>query len=64
MDTQSRNDVISFWHSVYSESEGYENRLGWTGSIGNNEPGSTSAAFKNDVERRINYYRFAQAAKR
>ena len=57
VDTQSRNDVISFWHSVYSESEGYENRLGWTGSIGNNDPGSTSAAFKNDVERRINYYR-------
>lgn len=57
VDTQSRNDVISFWNSVYSESEGYENRLAWTGSIGNNEPGSTSAAFKNDVERRINYYR-------
>jgi hypothetical protein len=57
VDTQSRNDVISFWHSVYSESEGYENRLGWTGSIGNNDPGSTSATFKNDVERRINYYR-------
>ena len=57
VDTQSRNDVISFWNSVYSESEGYENRLAWTGSIDNNEPGSTSAAFKNDVERRINYYR-------
>ena len=57
VDTQSRNDVISFWNSVYSESEGYENRLAWTGSIDNNAPGSTSAAFKNDVERRINYYR-------
>jgi hypothetical protein len=57
VDTQSRNDVISFWNSVYSESEGYEARLAWTGSIGNNEPGFTSAAFKNDVERRINYYR-------
>jgi len=57
VNTQSRNDVISFWNSVYSESIGYENRIAWDGSITNNERGTTSTAFKKDVERRINFYR-------
>ena len=57
VDTQSRNDVISFWNSVYSESEDYQDRLAWDGSIANNDPGTTSTAFKKDVERRINFYR-------
>ena len=57
VDTQSRNDVISFWHSVYKQSEGYETRINWTGSVNSGTPGTTSSAFKNDVERRINYYR-------
>lgn len=57
VDTQSRNDVVSFWNSVYVESTGYEAHLAWDGSMANNEPGSTSAAFKKDVERRINFYR-------
>ncbi len=57
VNTQSRNDVISFWHSVYRQSEGYEDRINWTGSIGSGNPGTTSAAFKDDIERRINYYR-------
>ena len=45
VDTQSRNDVISFWHSVYMESENFENLS------------TSSQEFKNDVQRRINYYR-------
>lgn len=57
VNTQSRNDVISFWNSVYQKSEGYENRIGWTGSISSGNPGTTSGQFKNDVERRINYFR-------
>ena len=57
VDTQSRNDVISFWNSIYIESTGYEDRLAWNGSIAANDPGSTSTAFKKDVERRINFYR-------
>jgi len=55
VDRQSRNDVIAFWHAVYKESEGYENRVNWTGL--SNGPGTTSALFKGDVQRRINYYR-------
>lgn len=57
VDTQSRNDVISFWHCVYQQSEGYESRIGWTGSISSGNPGTTSANFQNDVLRRINYFR-------
>ena len=45
VDTQSRNDVISFWHCVYMESENFQ-----TKSI-------LSADFRNDVQRRVNYYR-------
>lgn len=57
VDTQVRNDVISFWHNVYMESEGYENRINWTGSVTGGTAGTTSAAFKDDVQRRINFYR-------
>jgi len=45
VDTESRNDVISFWNCVYMESEGFESLS------------PTSTDFKNDVQRRINYYR-------
>ncbi|NWK55474.1 hypothetical protein HW115_07615 [Verrucomicrobiaceae bacterium N1E253] len=57
VDRQSRNDVVSFWHGVYMESEGYADRIQWTGSVAGAAPGSTSSAFKGDVQRRINYYR-------
>ncbi len=57
VDTHSRNDVISFWNSVYHASEGYQSHVDWTGSINGNDIGSTSTAFRNDVLRRINYYR-------
>lgn len=57
VNTQSRNDVISFWNSVYQKSEGYQQRMNWTGSTSPQEPGTISTAFKNDIERRINFYR-------
>lgn len=56
VDRQSRSDVASFWHHIYQASEGYEDRMQWTGALGVG-PGTTSAAFKDDVQRRINYYR-------
>ncbi len=56
VDTNNRNDVIAFWNAVYLASEGYESRVGWNGNyIGT--PGTTSLAFVNDVERRLNYFR-------
>ena len=39
VDRQSRNDVVSFWHAVYMGSEGYQDRVNWTGSISGNNPG-------------------------
>jgi hypothetical protein len=56
VDRQSRTDVVSFWHAVYKQSEGFEARMNWTGdlSVG---AGTTSAEFKGDVQRRINYFR-------
>ena len=56
VDLADRNDVLSFWHAVYQASEGFENRVGWTGDYqGNN--GTVSSEFVGDVERRLNYFR-------
>lgn len=56
VNNQDRNDVIAFWHAVYQASEGYEDRIAWTGNYtGNN--GTISAIFVDDVERRLNYFR-------
>lgn len=57
VDTSQRNDVVSFWQSVYRGSEGYENRIGWTGSYATGAPGTVAAAFADDVERRVNFVR-------
>jgi hypothetical protein len=56
VDSQNRNDVVAFWHAVYQASEGYEKRIGWTGNY-NGKSGTTSDAFVDDVERRVNYFR-------
>ena len=60
VDTSSRNDVVSFWQGVYLKSEGYQNRVAWTGnysSVAAGAEGTTAAAFVADVERRTNCIR-------
>ena len=59
VDTQSRNDVLAFWHGVYLESDDFEDHIGWTGSYstGAGAEGTNSATFITDTERRLNYYR-------
>ncbi|MCW1924223.1 thrombospondin type 3 repeat-containing protein [Luteolibacter arcticus] len=60
VDTSSRNDVVAFYHSIYQASEGYQNRVAWTGnytSTAAGAEGTTSAVFAGDVERRLNYHR-------
>ncbi len=42
---------------MYQASQNYAANLGWTGSVSSGLAGTTSAAFKEDVRRRINYYR-------
>lgn len=52
-----RRDVLSFYHTIYGASENDAANLAWTGSVINGVPGTTGAAFKDDVRRRINFYR-------
>lgn len=57
VDPANRTDVLSFYHCIYSASENYAANLAWTGSVASGIPGTTGAAFKDDVRRRINFYR-------
>ena len=59
VDTQSRNDVLAFWHGVYRESDDFDDHMGWTGSYatGAGAEGTNSAEFIADTERRLNYFR-------
>ena len=56
VNNQDRNDVVAFWHAVYQASEGYENRIDWTGNY-SGKNGTVSTVFVEDVERRLNYFR-------
>lgn len=60
VDTTNRNEVVSFYQKVYMASEGYQDRIGWTGNYNSTAAGAegtVSAVFSGDVERRVNYYR-------
>jgi hypothetical protein len=57
VDPTNRTDVLSFYNTIYTASQNYANEMNWAGSVANNMPGSTSATFKDDVCRRVNFYR-------
>lgn len=60
VDTSNRNGVVAFYQSIYQASEGYRDRIAWTGnytSTAAGAEGTTSAVFAGDVERRLNYFR-------
>ena len=61
VNSADRNDVVAFWHAIYQASEGYEDRIAWTGNYTATNyttgMGTTSAAFVKDVERRANFFR-------
>jgi hypothetical protein len=57
VDVTNRRDVLAFYHCVYGASWNYEANLGWTGSISSGNAGTTSGVFKEDVRRRVNFYR-------
>ena len=57
VDPMNRTDVLSFYHCIHAASESYSANLAWTGSVTAGVPGTTGAAFKDDVRRRINFYR-------
>lgn len=57
VDSANRRDVLAFYHTIYNASENYAANRQWTGNVTTGVPGTTSAAFKADVLRRINFYR-------
>lgn len=57
VDSTSRRDVLAFYQCIYKASENYAANMTWTGNVATCTPGSTSTAYKNDVRRRINFYR-------
>lgn len=60
VDTTDRNKVVAFYQAYYTASEGYRDRINWTGnynSVAEGAEGTVSAEFAGDVERRLNYLR-------
>ncbi len=52
-----RTDVLAFYNTVYTASEDFAANMSWTGNVATGVAGTTSATFKDDVRRRINFYR-------
>lgn len=52
-----RRDVLVFFNCAYNASQNFAATMAWTGNIATGVPGTTSAAFKDDVLRRINFFR-------
>ncbi len=57
VDMQSRAESLYFYNAVYLASEGAESRIGWTSSYGACVAGDTAPAFRDDVRRRVNFFR-------
>ena len=57
VDPTDRTDVLAFYNTIYTASENYAANMAWTGNVAGGVAGTTSAAFKEDVRRRINFYR-------
>ncbi len=57
VDTSNRRDVLAFYQCMYQASENYAASIGWTGSVSGGSAGTTTATFKDDVRRRINFFR-------
>lgn len=55
--TTNRSEVLSFYNCVYKASENYAAEMSWSGNVTTHVSGTTSTAFKEDVRRRINFYR-------
>lgn len=57
VDIGDRNDVVAFYQCIYNASTNGNSKISWTGSVAGCDPGTTSAAFKDDVRRRVNWFR-------
>ena len=52
-----RRDVLVFYNCAYNASQNFAANMAWTGNVTTGVPGTTSAAFNDDVLRRINFFR-------
>jgi hypothetical protein len=57
VDSTSRNDVLSYYNTVYGASQNFAAEMDWTGDVASAQAGTTSLTFKEDVRRRVNFYR-------
>lgn len=57
VDIGDRNDVVSFYQCMYMGSSNGNSKIAWTGSVAGADRGTTAAVFKDDVRRRINWFR-------
>ena len=57
VDITQRNDVAAFYQCIYNATEAPFAWDGTTGSITSCIPGETTSAYKENVQRRVNYYR-------
>lgn len=57
VDITNRRDVLAYYQCVYNASQGFATNVNWTGNIATATAGTTSATFKDDVRRRVNFYR-------
>jgi hypothetical protein len=55
IDTSSRAAVTQLYNTQYLGSQGVP--TGWTGNLTTGDPGTTTAAFKETVKDRIDFYR-------
>ena len=57
VDVSNRNEVLALYHRIYRASENFDATHGWTGDVGTCNAGTTSQDLKDDVRRRVNYFR-------
>ncbi|MEI8310583.1 MAG: CAP domain-containing protein [Verrucomicrobiota bacterium] len=57
VDSMNRTDALSFYNTIYAASGGYADHILWTGNLTTGAAGTTGAAFKEDVRRRVNFFR-------
>jgi len=57
VDTSDSTDVLALFHFIYQASEGYADRVNFTGDVSMCDAGTVSATFLEDTRRRINYFR-------
>ncbi|MCB1208189.1 MAG: hypothetical protein KDK97_02620 [Verrucomicrobiales bacterium] len=57
VNTSDRRDVLVFYNCAYQASADYAAKMAWTGNVAACLPGTTASAYKDDVRRRVNFFR-------